>query len=173
MAGDNSGEAGSGIRATTGRDGMLSAICSNIMLDESHQRCASYGLSETERPDFSPIGRSDLSLLVEQSRVLHTHALPVMETLYEQIVNTHNMVVLTDANGVIVHALGDADFLEKANRVALQPGVSWSEEGKGTNAIGTAIVEKKPTLVHANQHYLVANHFLTCSASPIFNHRAM
>jgi transcriptional regulator of acetoin/glycerol metabolism len=171
MAGDDSGEAGSGIRATTGRDGMLSAICSNIMLDESHQRCASYGLSETERPDFSPIGRSDLGLLVEQSRVLHTHALPVMETLYEQIVNTHNMVVLTDANGVIVHALGDADFLEKANRVALQPGVSWSEEGKGTNAIGTAIVEKKPTLVHANQHYLVANHFLTCSASPIFNHQ--
>ena len=171
MAGDNSGEAGSGVRATTGRDGMLSAICSNIMLDESHQRCASYGLSETERPDFSPIGRSDLGLLVEQSRVLHTHALPVMETLYEQIVNTHNMVVLTDANGVIVHALGDADFLEKANRVALQPGVSWSEEGKGTNAIGTAIVEKKPTLVHANQHYLVANHFLTCSASPIFNHQ--
>jgi transcriptional regulator of acetoin/glycerol metabolism len=55
--------------------------------------------------------------------------------------------------------------------VALQPGVSWSEEGKGTNAIGTAIVEKKPTLVHANQHYLVANHFLTCSASPIFNHQ--
>ena len=171
MAGDNTGEAGSGVRAMAGRDGMLSAICSNIMLDESHQRCASYGLSETERPDFSPIGRSDLSLLVEQNRVLHTHALPVMETLYEQIVNTHNMVVLTDANGVIVHALGDDDFLEKANRVALQPGVSWSEEGKGTNAIGTAIVEKKPTLVHANQHYLVANHFLTCSASPIFNHQ--
>lgn len=171
MAGDNTGEAGSGLRAMAGRDGMLSAICSNIMLDESHQRCASYGLSETERPDFSPIGRSDLSLLVEQNRVLHTHALPVMETLYEQIVNTHNMVVLTDANGVIVHALGDDDFLEKANRVALQPGVSWSEEGKGTNAIGTAIAEKKPTLVHASQHYLVANHFLTCSAAPIFSHQ--
>ncbi|RZA10367.1 MAG: GAF domain-containing protein, partial [Proteobacteria bacterium] len=141
------------------------------MLDESHRRCASYGLSETARPDFSPIGRSDISLLVEQNRVLHTHALPVMETLYEQIVNTHNMVVLTDANGMIVDALGDDDFLEKANRVALQPGVNWSEEGKGTNAIGTAIVEKKPTLVHASQHYLVSNHFLTCSAAPIFSHQ--
>jgi transcriptional regulator of acetoin/glycerol metabolism len=49
--------------------------------------------------------------------------------------------------------------------------VNWSEEGKGTNAIGTAIVENKPTLVHASQHYLVANHFLTCSAAPIFNHQ--
>jgi transcriptional regulator of acetoin/glycerol metabolism len=141
------------------------------MLDESRDRCASYGLSETARPDFSPIGRSELSLLVEQNRVLHAHALPVMETLYEQIINTHNMVVLTDANGLIVDALGDDDFLEKANRVALQPGVNWSEQGRGTNAIGTAIVEKKPTLVHASQHYLVANHFLTCSAAPIFSHQ--
>ena len=34
----------------------------STMLDESHLRCASYGLSESERPDFSPIGRSDLAV---------------------------------------------------------------------------------------------------------------
>ena len=171
MTGDKASDAGSRVQAMAERGGMLSAPGSSIMLDQSHQRCASYGLSENERPDFSPVGRSDLSLLVEQNRVLHAHALPVMETLYEQIINTHNMVVLTDANGMIIHALGDDDFLEKANKVALQPGVSWSEEGKGTNAIGTAIVEKQPTLVHASQHYLIANHFMTCSAAPIFNHQ--
>ncbi len=171
MTGDKPGHHGAGGKAMKESLGMVPAACSSIMLNESHRRCAAYGLSETARPDFSPLGRSDLSLLVEQNRVLHAHALPVMETLYEQIVNTHNMVVLTDANGMIVDALGDDDFLEKANRVALQPGVNWSEEGKGTNAIGTAIVEKKPTLVHANQHYLVSNHFLTCSAAPIFSHQ--
>jgi transcriptional regulator of acetoin/glycerol metabolism len=94
-----------------------------------------------------------------------------METLYQQIANTHNMVLLTDAQGVIVHSLGDADFLEKANRVALTPGVAWSEESKGTNAIGTAIAERAPTTVHADQHFLSANHFLTCSAAPITDHR--
>jgi transcriptional regulator of acetoin/glycerol metabolism len=171
MTGDKAGFTGSGGKLTPQTYGMVPAISSTTMLDESHRRCVSYGLSETARPDFSPVGRSDLSLLVEQNRVLHTHALPVMETLYEQIINTHNMVVLTDANGMIVDALGDDDFLEKANRVALQPGVNWSEEGKGTNAIGTAIVEKQPTLVHASQHYLVSNHFLTCSAAPIFSHQ--
>ena len=171
MTGDKAGLVPASGKAKPQTHGMVPAICSSTMLDESRQRSASYGLSETARPDFSPIGRSDLSLLVEQNRVLHTHALPVMETLYEQIINTHNMVVLTDANGMIVDALGDDDFLEKANRVALQPGVNWSEEGRGTNAIGTAIAEKKPTLVHASQHYLVANHFLTCSAAPIFSHQ--
>jgi transcriptional regulator of acetoin/glycerol metabolism len=81
------------------------------------------------------------------------------------------MVILTDAKGVIVHSLGDDDFLEKARRVALQPGVTWSEQSKGTNAIGTAIAEKAPTLVHADQHFLAANHFLTCSAAPISDHQ--
>ncbi|MCG2584100.1 sigma-54-dependent Fis family transcriptional regulator [Massilia sp. TS11] len=137
----------------------------------SHARSRGFGLDPDARPDFSPIGRQDLSLLVEQNRLLHNHALPAMETLYQQIVNTHNMVLLTDAQGVILHALGDADFLEKASKVALQPGAVWSEQSKGTNGIGTAIADKLPTLIHADQHYLRANHFLSCSAAPILDHQ--
>jgi len=137
----------------------------------SHQRSEQYGLCPGARPDFSPLSGAALSSLVEQNRILHAHAVPAMETLYQQIANTHNMVLLTDAQGVIVHSLGDADFLEKANRVALTAGVDWSEGSKGTNAIGTAIAEKAPTTVHADQHYLAANHFLTCSAAPITDHR--
>jgi transcriptional regulator of acetoin/glycerol metabolism len=141
------------------------------MIATSHQRSEGYGLCPGARPDFTPMSRGDLAALVERNHMLHTHAVPAMETLYQQIVNTHNMVVLTDAHGVIVHSLGDADFLEKANRVALTPGIAWSEESKGTNAIGTAIAERAPSTVHADQHFLAANHFLTCSAAPITDHR--
>ena len=140
------------------------------IIETSHQRSASYGLCPGARPDFCPLERNDMSVLIERNHLLYTHAVPAMETLYQQIINTHNMVILTDASGVIVHSLGDDDFLEKADRVALRPGVIWSEESKGTNAIGTAIVEKVPALVHADQHYLAANHFLTCSAAPITDH---
>ncbi|MDB5765677.1 MAG: acoR [Collimonas fungivorans] len=145
--------------------------CDPAVIEKSHQRSSAYGLDQHDKPDIMPLDRSSLSLLLEQNRVLHAHALPVMETLYEQIVNTHNMVILTDAHGVIVHALGDDDFLVKANRVALNPGVTWSEQSKGTNAIGTAIAEGVPTTVHADAHYLSANHFLTCSAAPIFDYQ--
>jgi len=136
----------------------------------SHRRSQNYGLRANLRPDFNPLSLSALSALVEQNRMLYSHAVPAMETLYQQIANTHNSVLLTDARGVILHSLGDADFLEKANRVALTPGVDWSEESKGTNAIGTALAEQAPTTVHADQHYLTANHFLTCSAAPIADH---
>jgi transcriptional regulator of acetoin/glycerol metabolism len=141
------------------------------IIETSHQRSQAYGLCPGASPDFNPLARPDLALLIEQNRMLYNHAVPAMETLYQQIVNTHNMVILTDANGMIVHSLGDADFLEKADRVALMPGVAWSEERRGTNAIGTAIAEKSATLVHADQHYLAANHFLTCSAAPITDHQ--
>jgi transcriptional regulator of acetoin/glycerol metabolism len=148
--------------------GIFHASDQAVMIEESHRRSASFGLAPESQPDYSPIERADLVCKVEENRGLFSHALPVMETLYEQIVNTHSMVILTDAQGTILHAMGDDDFLEKADRVA---GVAWSEQSKGTNAIGTAIAEQTPTLVHAEQHYLTANHFLTCSAAPIIDHQ--
>src|SRR5476649_2750517 len=155
--------------STHHRSDSFSSVATTI-IETSHQRSQGFGLSPTATPDSTPIAKSDLSLLIEQNRMLHTHAVPAMEALYQQIVNTHNMVLLTDAHGVIVHSLGDDDFLEKASRVALKPGAAWSEQCKGTNAIGTAIAEQAAVLVHADQHYLTANHFLTCSAAPIADH---
>ena len=140
-------------------------------IDQSHERCVALGVSRIERPDHSPLGRSDLALVRDRNLRLHDHAVPVMEMLFEQIVNTEIMVVLCDATGTIIHSIGDDDFLAKASKVALQPGVNWSEQTKGTNAIGTALIEEVPTLVHADEHYMHANHFLTCSAAPILDPR--
>ncbi len=141
------------------------------VIEQSHERCAAIGLSRIARPDYAPLGRPDLALLRERNRRLHQHAAPVMEMLYEQIAGGECMVVLCDSSGTIIHSTGDADFLARASQVALQPGVNWSEPSKGTNAIGTALVEEAPVLVHAGEHYLHANHFLTCSAAPILDPR--
>ncbi|WP_443115433.1 sigma-54-dependent Fis family transcriptional regulator [Herbaspirillum seropedicae] len=140
-------------------------------IERSHQRSSSYGITRGQRPDLDSLSRADLAQTLEANQVLSGHARPVMETLYDQIRNTHSMVILSDAEGTILHTLGDSDFLAKADRVALGPGGRWSEQLRGTNAIGTALFEQKPTTVHAQQHYLDANRFLTCSAAPIFDHR--
>jgi len=141
------------------------------IIQQSHERCAALGLTRIERPDYSPLMRSDLNVAKERNQRLFAHAAPVMEMLFEQIVNTESMIVLTDAQGTILHAVGDDDFLERAGKVALSPGVNWAEQSKGTNAIGTALFEERPTLVHADEHFMHANHFLTCSAAPIFDPR--
>ena len=136
---------------------------------QSHERSRNYGLSETMRPDYGVLGESDLMLKREQNRALCTHALPVIETLYGQIANTHSMVMLTDSQGLILHSLGDDDFLARADRVALRPGALWSEQQQGTNAIGTTIAAGDATMVLGDQHYLRANQFLACSSVPIFD----
>ncbi len=134
---------------------------------QSRIRSESYGLREHYAPDFSRVPRNNLQLVMDQSQALHTHALPIMTMLHDQIVNTHSVVLLTDPEGTIVHSVGDPTIMERVARVALTPGVNWSERSKGTNAIGTAIVEDRATTVHGDEHFLSANHFLTCSASPI------
>ncbi|MBA4261611.1 MAG: sigma-54-dependent Fis family transcriptional regulator [Comamonadaceae bacterium] len=139
------------------------------VIGQSHQRSASFGLRESDTPDFSSPLRSDLRNALDDNRFLFQHAAPVMETLYDQIANTHSMVLLTSARGMVLHSLGDTDFLEKASRVALTPGMDWSEQSKGTNAIGTALSEQEALTVHGNQHFMNANKFLTCSAAPIFD----
>jgi sigma-54 dependent transcriptional regulator, acetoin dehydrogenase operon transcriptional activator AcoR len=141
------------------------------LIEQSHLRCAALGLSRVERPDFEPLMRSDLNLARERNQRLFTHAAPVMEMLFEQIVDTDSMIVLTDAQGTILHSVGDNSFLERANKVALSPGVNWAEQSKGTNAIGTALFEESPTVVHGGEHFIHANSFLTCSATPIFDPR--
>ena len=106
-----------GIGTRRGGDEPVRPIASGLNLaadhvdtiDQSHERCVALGVSRIERPDHSPLGRSDLTVARERNLRLHDHAAPVMEMLYEQIVNTESMVVLCDATGTIIHSIGDDD----------------------------------------------------------------
>jgi len=140
-------------------------------IERSHERCNALGLRRSESPDYSPLGRPDLNEVRERNQRLFTHAAPIMEMLCEQVINTQSMVLLTDARGTVLHSIGDDDFMSRTSKIALQPGVDWSEQAKGTNAIGTALINETPTLVHADEHFMHANHFLSCSAAPIFDPR--
>jgi len=149
---------------TSGETGWLTPC-----IQKAHERSEGFGLHSCTRPDYDVLTGADLTLKLEQNRVLTAHALPVMETLHEQIVNTQSMIVLTDAQGLILHSIGDDDFLQRAEKVALRPGANWAEDRQGTNAIGTALAERSATVVHGDQHYLAANRFLTCSSVPILD----
>jgi len=138
-------------------------------IEMSWERCLGYGLDNDRTTEFDPLERVLLSEQIEKSRHLLTHAQPVMDVLFEQIVDTQNVVVLANNAGYILHSCGDPEFLTRAEKVALSPGVEWSEANRGTNAIGTALVMGEPVVVDGSQHFLSANRFLTCSASPIFD----
>jgi len=105
----------------------------------------------------------------DKNNTLLLRSQPVMENLYHEICGTSSMVLLADRDGVVLHSIGDPDFVDHAQKVYLKPGGIWSESVNGTNAIGTALEEQLPTQVHSSEHFIDKNRFLSCSATPIFD----
>jgi len=137
-------------------------------LARSWRRSLAAGLSPTGRlPGTDNLSGSELQRSLARNHELLSHSRPVMEYLFEQVRHSHSMVILADRRGVLMHTLGDTDFLGKAERVALMSGASWHEQQRGTNAIGTALAEASGVEIHGSEHYLERNGFLTCAAAPI------
>ena len=145
------------------------AAAINERVTRSWRRSMAAGLApfHPSAPDNLP--HPELRRVLALHRDLLGHSQPVMEYLFEQVRHSHSMVVLANRHGVLMHTLGDADFLGKAERVALLAGASWHEEQRGTNAIGTALAESCGIEIHGPEHYMARNDFLTCAAAPILS----
>jgi PAS domain S-box-containing protein len=130
--------------------------CHNLSVDPHCPECHSVDLLQLKDRLFHR------QLLVKIAR-------PVMERLYDFVKNTGFQVVLSDESGFLLEVIGDSEVVSLTRGVEMCPGGDWSESSKGTNAIGTAIFERKPVQVYAAEHYCKPNHFLVCSASPIYD----
>ncbi len=134
----------------------------------SWRRSLAAGLLPVGRlADVDMLSGGDLRRSLAQNHDLLAHSEPVMEYLFDQVRHSHSMVILADARGMLMHTLGEPDFLSRAERVALAAGASWHEQSRGTNAIGTALAENASVEIHGAEHFLERNGFLTCAAAPI------
>lgn len=135
----------------------------------SWQRCAEQGLDAGDRFSAEPMTTAELRQLQQQNEALRLISRPELSTLRAEAKNTSSVVILTDANGTLLDVVGNAEFAGEAARVALQPGVAWAEQSTGTNAIGTALAERRAIAVHGAEHFFEPHGILHCAASPIFD----
>jgi sigma-54 dependent transcriptional regulator, acetoin dehydrogenase operon transcriptional activator AcoR len=77
------------------------------------------------------------------------------------------MLILTDANGIILETVGDNSTLAKASKINLSVGGLWSEHDAGTNGIGTALWTGEPVYVHGEEHFCEGMKAWSCAAAPI------
>ena len=96
-------------------------------------------------------------------------AKPAIDALFDSVVDDGHVVIVADADGVILNQMGHPAFLDRAERVALLPGMDWREDVRGTNAIGTALVTGNAVRVRGSEHYLERNRQLSCTASTILD----
>jgi transcriptional regulator of acetoin/glycerol metabolism len=77
------------------------------------------------------------------------------------------IVLLCDEKGVVVDYRVNAADADEFGAWGFNPGGVWSEEVEGTNAIGTAIAEKRAITVHGRQHFRTQYTSMSCSCAPI------
>ena len=77
------------------------------------------------------------------------------------------ILVVTDADGVILWRDGAASARRQADELGFVEGAHWSEAKVGTNAIGTALAEEAPVQLFSAEHFEASQHPWYCSAVPV------
>ncbi|MFJ5801968.1 GAF domain-containing protein [Streptomyces decoyicus] len=98
--------------------------------------------------------------------------LPVLnEGLLPSADAAQQIMVVTDAEGRVLWREGSAPVRRMADRLGFDKGADWTEDVVGTNAIGTALVARRPVLVHSAEHFVRSHQQWTCAAAPLHDPR--
>ncbi|WP_052183071.1 sigma-54-dependent Fis family transcriptional regulator [Rhizobium sp. YS-1r] len=136
------------------------------LIDDSWRRC--HGIVDPGRshaPD--PVVEETLHGILGDNRDLVRASTPVMASARDFLFETGTVMVLTDAEGVVLSVEGDRTLRDPTERIRLMPGANWSEAVCGTNAIGTALQIGQPIQIHSAEHYCSGIKRWSCSASVI------
>ncbi len=101
--------------------------------------------------------RSRLRLVVEEMRSVLLRAPDAAPFI----------LVVTDADGVILWRDGAASARHQADGLGFVEGAHWSESVVGTNAIGTALAEETEVQLFSAEHFESTQHPWYCSAVPV------
>ncbi|GAA4580339.1 GAF domain-containing protein [Planotetraspora phitsanulokensis] len=94
--------------------------------------------------------------------------LPMLRHTLVQIADeAAHIMVITDADGLVLWREGHHQVRRKADTIGLADGFHWSEQAVGTNGIGTALAMKKPAHVYAAEHLALALHDWSCAGAPV------
>jgi len=131
---------------------------------ESWDRCRRLGVDPSLKR--API-YGDLAERRAANERLLAAADPVLVHLADQFIGTGYVVVITDVDGRLLDVAGDLDARRRLSRIEFEPGSDWSEAAAGTNAIGTALADRRPLQLLAAEHFCDAPQPFTCTAAPI------
>ncbi len=115
--------------------------------------------------------REPLPLAEVQRRRRRSPLLPVIGELRQVLGSVADassfLMVVTDADGIILWREGSARVRLRADALGFTEGARWTEGTVGTNAIGTALAEAAPVQLFSAEHFEQAQHPWYCTAAPI------
>ena len=136
------------------------------VVSNSWGRCRNSNLNPrtdaAPRLDFDGAGQ-----LRRQNRKLLLAAATTLADATDALTGTGSLMLLADANGVVLETVGDQQTIHAGIDIALTGGGQWDEGHAGTNGIGTALAIGHPVMVHAAEHYCEGIKSWSCAGAPI------
>ncbi|AZD49719.1 sigma-54-dependent Fis family transcriptional regulator [Pseudomonas chlororaphis] len=142
-------------------DGVLRAE-----IDASWRRSLSHGVHFNGQPELTLESGASLEVLLASNRLLLDAAIPAIDYLAERQ-GQDGLIILANADATILSIEGRADRLKGSGVQDITLGACWSEATRGTNALGTALVEARTTLIDCGEHYLDRLSHFSCTSVPI------
>ncbi|MFJ1211219.1 sigma-54-dependent Fis family transcriptional regulator [Burkholderia pyrrocinia] len=154
------------IRERLSSDGVLPQGCLRIEIDQSWRRSLDHGVRWDDDGLLNLHEFCNLDELRDANRRLLDAAAPELEFLAERC-GRDGMILLADARATILSVEGDASGLAAIGIGDIRAGASWCESLRGTNALGTALVEGSAVAIDSGEHFLGRLSRFSCRSLPL------
>jgi sigma-54 dependent transcriptional regulator, acetoin dehydrogenase operon transcriptional activator AcoR len=139
----------------------------NKRILESWYRCKKESVNPYLNKGLHLLSEKELQIKKDKNSLLIELASPFLTD--QAIKDSGMMALLVDSDGYVLSLTGNKKTVMDAHRINFVEGVRWTEGEVGTNAIGTALQTKEPVFINGAEHYSVASHHWSCSATPIID----
>ena len=156
-------------RMLLAKNGVLPSHLFRPEIRTSWQCCFNLGLDPYDKPRLDTVSQSALVQLREQNELVRHLALIEMRNLQQQIAGSNFIIIFANRDGIILDEISEDIATPDTIASRTAPGNIWSEDIKGTNALGLVSCSCEPRIVHGSEHYFEKYSDLTCAAAPIFD----
>ena len=98
-----------------------------------------------------------------EEKVVVTELAGLAKSIERDVEAIGGLVAITDGRGGILAAWGDGSTLRRADDANLAARCAWSEEGAGTNGMGTALASQGPIFIRGPEHWCSGFHEWECA----------
>ncbi len=138
-------------------------------ITNSWLRSLSHGLDPLAHSPRLILSQQEFLATRQKHADLVRFARPELELLFDQIAGSNFMIALGSSQGVVLDTLCDAHFAETKAGAQVIPGSLWTEDLRGTNAMGVCLATRRPAQVYGGEHFMRAHGDVSCISAPIFD----
>ncbi len=133
-----------------------------------HRSAVEHGLEPDRVAEPDVLSQAELRVRRAPVEELSALSTPEIDRLFQRLVNHAQVVMLTDAQGVVVNYRCSSAVVDQCATLRVLPGSIWTEESQGTTGVGLCLRERRPVSVVMGEHFATKLAGLSCTVAPIF-----